>query len=61
MTLENIGLEQLVPATAPIDPSTTICMPCPCAETSGYARPETLNFPELVDPRTFKYDAIAGT
>ena len=49
-TLAKIGLEQLVPATDPVWPPTTIWTFSPCAATSGKPRPVTLNLPALRVP-----------
>ncbi len=48
--LAKIGVEQLVPATDPVFPATTIWTFSPCAATSGKARPVTLNFPAFSVP-----------
>lgn len=55
MTLAKMGLAQLVPATFSAAPATTISTFWPCAETSGKARPEVLNLPELVVPSAVRY------
>ncbi len=60
ITLAKIGLEQLVPETTSISLSTTISTFSACADTSGNARPDVLNFPAFVVPSVVRYLVTAA-
>jgi hypothetical protein len=60
MTLAKMGDEHDVPSTPSVVPPETICTFSPCAETSGYPRPDALKRPLLVVPCAVRKAATAS-